>query len=407
MLRRILPRKREQISAGFVCHVREGLDKETREAYRDACARLDFYAEFNGERYCVLHCPGEDKEDDFEEAKQSKFARQDFDFRGAIFPAGSANFRSVEFDVDMNFSGATFAGRVDFSAAQFSGETTNFSQTQFSGETTNFSQAQFSGGETSFQEATFLRDVYFTEAIFGERVIFRGSKTNPIFDTESWVRFEFVRMEKPEQLTFNTVLLHPGWFINVDVRKTDFTDVKWYGMPNGPKGTLAKEIEELDRYVESPHALLAQACRRLSTNAEENREYSLANEFHYWSMDASRKQPGRSQGPIETLYWALSGYGVKAGRALGLLLTIAVVFAVLYLIEGHSSLRVHPEEQIVQTLADAGRALMYSLGVMARLRPEPIPEAMGPFQILVTVEGILGPLQIALFVLALRRKVMR
>jgi uncharacterized protein YjbI with pentapeptide repeats len=156
MLRRILPRKRERISAGFACHVREGLDKETREAYRDACAKLDFYAEFNGEKYCVLHCPGEDKEDDFEEAKQSKLARQDFDFRGAIFPAGSANFRRVEFDVDVNFSGVTFAGRADFSAAQFSGETTNFSQTQFSGETTNFSQAQFRGGETSFQEATFF-----------------------------------------------------------------------------------------------------------------------------------------------------------------------------------------------------------------------------------------------------------
>jgi hypothetical protein len=50
---------------------------------------------------------------------------------------------------------------------------------------------------------------------------------------------------------------------------------------------------------------------------------------------------------------------------------------------------------------------MYRLGVMARLRPEPIPEAMGLFQILVTIEGILGPLQIALLALAIRRKVMR
>jgi hypothetical protein len=81
-------------------------------------------------------------------------------------------------------------------------------------------------GRLPSKKQLFFRDVYFTGAIFGERVAFRGSKTNLVFDTEAWVRFEFVRMEKPEQLTFNTVLLHPGWFLNVDVRKADFTDVK-------------------------------------------------------------------------------------------------------------------------------------------------------------------------------------
>jgi hypothetical protein len=115
----------------------------------------------------------------------------------------------------------------------------------------------------------------------------------------------------------------------------------------------------------------------------------------------------RRFGVVNSLYWVLNGYGVRAGRALEGLVTIAVVFAVLYMIVGHASLQVLPIEGIWQVLADAGRAVMYSLGVMARLRPEPIPEEMGLFQILVTVEGILGPLQIALLALAIRRKVMR
>jgi hypothetical protein len=204
------------------------------------------------------------------------------------------------------------------------------------------------------------------------------------------------------------VQLHPGWFINADVRKVDFTDVKWYGMPGGPEGTIEAEVKALEeREVESPYTLLSQACRRLSANAEENREYPLANEFYYWSMNALRKEGWSRLGLIGTLYWARSGYWVRAGRALGVLVTIAVVFGVIYMTVGHPSLRVLPIVGIWQVLADAGRAVMYSLGVMARLRPEPIPEAMGLFQILVTIEGILGPLQIALLALAIRRKVMR
>ena len=41
------------------------------------------------------------------------------------------------------------------------------------------------------------------------------------------------------------------------------------------------------------------------------------------------------------------------------------------------------------------------------LSPEPKPEEPGLFQFLVGLEGILGPLQIALLALAIRRKVMR
>jgi hypothetical protein len=216
--------------------------------------------------------------------------------------------------------------------------------------------------------------------------------------------------------------------VGVDARKFDFTAVQWYGLfhSNGSEDTFDeafdKEINGIREKGEtgSPYTLLAQACRRLSANAEDNREYPLANDFQYWAMDAVRKEQWnhiKSEktwrsiwehlGPITTFYWALSGYGVRAGRALGVLLTIAVVFAVLYMIVGHPSLRVLPIVGIWQALADAGRALMYSLGVMARLRPEPIPKEMGMFQILVTVEGILGPLQIALLALAVRRKVMR
>ena len=53
------------------------------------------------------------------------------------------------------------------------------------------------------------------------------------------------------------------------------------------------------------------------------------------------------------------------------------------------------------------QAIVYSLGAVARLNSEPRPTEPGLFQLLVTVEGLLGPLQIALLALAVRRKVMQ
>jgi hypothetical protein len=140
------------------------------------------------------------------------------------------------------------------------------------------------------------------------------------------------------------------------------------------------------------------------------------------------------------LYWALSGYGVRAGRALGVLVAMWAVFAMLYILLGPSELRLfstafwwllsvlalHPAPlgppvytllvpseldlisvtSIGQGMRHIGQAIVYSLSTLARLNPNPKPNP-GLFQFLVTIEGILGPLQIALLALAIRRKIMR
>jgi uncharacterized protein YjbI with pentapeptide repeats len=451
----------------FVC--------EVDEDYRSACKGLEFYGEHEGNRYCVLHFPGEEKKDGFRKVLESKLAQKDYNFGGAIFPEGTSEFEGAEFDAyarftrvtflgEANFTRAKFSGKTSFTEAQFSGGTdfseaqfngertyfgeaqfsgqtsfteakfsgetsfieakfsgewtdflvtqfsgewTDFAEAQFNGERTDFREAQFNGAETSFREVTFISDVYFTGTTFREKVGFWGSKENPAFGPEAWARFDRCRIEKPEQLTFNTVLLHPGWFINTDVRKVDFTDVKWYGMPGGPEGTLDKEIGALTkRNIESPYTLLSQACQRLAANAEENRDFRLANDFYYWSMDALRKAGWRRLGLIRTIYWALSGYGVRAARAFLVLLVMCAAFAVLYMLLGPDPLQVSSASNVGQALEHGGQAVVYSLSTTARLNPEPKPDP-GLFQFLVTIEGILGPLQLALLALAIRRKVMR
>jgi uncharacterized protein YjbI with pentapeptide repeats len=430
--------------------------------YCSACKDLPKYS---GSRYCVLHDPAEEKDKEaFEKVKKGKLDRKDYDFRGTVFPEDTSGFGGVEFHTDTYFTDATFiggalfqdatfsggqtsfdraqfsGGHADFKEAQFSGkrtsfegvqfssawgtsfseaqfsaaetsfsgvqfssERTDFSEAQFSSERTEFQYAQFGSAETSFQEATFAKKVDFSGVTFSDKVTFWGTQGNRVFGAGAWAQFDRLRIEKPEQITFKTVLLHPCWFINADVRKVDFTDVKWYGMPGGPKGTLNEEIDNLKkRDIESPHTLLAQACRRLSANAEENREYPLANEFHYWSMDALRKEGSSRLGLIGTLYWALSGYGVRAARAFWMLVGIWAVFTTLYVL-------VNPSEFGVfrQSIGHLWQAGVYSLLAMARLNPEPRPDEPGLFQLLVGLEGIFGPLQIALLALAIRRKVMR
>jgi uncharacterized protein YjbI with pentapeptide repeats len=378
----------------------------------------------------------------FRDAKFFSIEHTDFleaEFRGERINFGGAEFRGEQ----TYFRGAKFfsTGHTDFSDAEFlSTEHTDFSaKSTFRSERTLFTRAKFSSTETSFSDATFgSKKVLFSEATFKEKVVFLGTEGNAVFASqEQWVWFDHCRMDKPELLTFNTVLLHPGWFINVDARNFDFTHVAWYGFSGGPEGDLVGEIKALeDRGVQSRYSALSQACQRLSANAEQNRDYPLANEFYFWSMEALRREswnPLKSLGLIRTLYWALSGYGVRPGNASLMLIVIWAVFAVFYMMAGpknellvfsgsevwhfakylltsspyYSGLRAPSLSEIEHFWADVRPALVYSLGALARLRPEPQPDGPSWFQFFVTVEGIVGPLQIALLALAIRRKVMR
>ena len=108
------------------------------------------------------------------------------------------------------------------------------------------------------------------------------------------------------------------------------------------------------------------------------------------------------------MYWALSGYGERPWRALGALGAMWLTFAALYLLLAASSpFYVFDASDFREGVVRAVQALLYSLGALVRLNPRPLPEEPGWFQSLVIVEGILGPLQIALFAFAVRRRFMR
>jgi len=334
---------------------------------------------------------------------------EEADFQEATF-SEEANFSGATFSEGAHFFGATFSERAYFLGASFS-KGAHFSEATFNGEA-EFVQATFNG-EANFRKAIVRKGAYFSEATFKERAIFYN------LETSSQTAFDFTdaTMEKPERISFHTTLLRPSWFVDVDAQKFDFSDVEWFKLPNkgeldegGEELRLEDEIEALrGRGIEQVQSLrkLTKACRRLMNNAEENRDYPTANEMHYWSMEAQRKEGWSRLGLIATLYWALSGHGERPLRAFGVLVAMYAVFASLYMLLPSSPFSVLSSSDVCEYMGCIGQGATYSLSALARLLPAEPKLSPGLFQFLVTVEGLLAPLQIALLLLAVRRKVMR
>lgn len=324
-------------------------------------------------------------------------------FISAIFKA-KADFRSATFKVKTYFSSSVFRDLADFHYVTFDAKT-SFNSVAFDGEA-DFTSAT-SNSEMTFILAAFNAGAKFRTATLKDRVDFSGILS---FRERAALDLRFTRIEKPERLSFHTVALRPHWFVDVDPRKFVFTDAQW----NWKTFRITGEIQSLkERSIESPHHLLAIACRQLAENAEANNRYEEASRFRYLAMDAMRVHKWQGWSFWKTdwlhmLYWAISGYGERFRRAFVWLLGVWVVFAVLFTQVGFTK----SEDKSAAAPDTVGqplplkRAFTYSLGVMSLQRPEPKP-VTGTAQTLVTLETILGPLQAALLALAIRRKFMR
>jgi hypothetical protein len=441
---------------------------------RSACAGEPFYKDDEGKRYCVLHFPSKEKSGDFKVALQRKLHKKDFCFCGVWFPdelslsnfhfSGEADFNSATFSAVADFNSATFSAMASFSNATFSASSffssatfngmtdfrsatfkaqANFSSATFNGITNfrsatfkahvNFSSATFSA-LTRFRHVTFGAHVYFSFAtfsatvdfsvvtftakahfhsvIFANDVRFAGVENSPVFTDTSSLDLQFARIERPDHVSFHTISLRPYWFVNVDARKFDFTNVEW------DRRSIDEEIRSLENNsVSSPHRLLAIACRHLAVNAEENHRYEEASRFRYMAMDVRRRERWRGLGfwRLSWWYWLASGYSERVSQAFLVLLGIWFLSASLYNHVGFARLepKLASESDVASAKRDDvgaplrfSRALTYSMGVMTLQKPEPRP-ATTAAQTVILLETILGPVQAALLALAIRRKFMR
>jgi len=415
----------KEISTTSVC--------DCEEQYRSSCAREIIFREQEGLRYCVLHYPGKEKIEWFRLALNRKIEAGDFDFRGVWFPE-EVSFAGIQFSSNAAFSGAFFSERAIFDHTSFPADAkfyqaifnagAEFYQAVFNaraiffdaifGQELNFKRARFSA-DADFSKASFRANVDFRFATFAGYVRF-GDKTHEVFNTNTYLNLQHVRIERPERVSFHSLRLRPHWFVNVDARKFEFVNVEW-------SRNLKHELEGLRSYLNSsPYRLLSIAYRQLAVNAEENHRYGEAAEFRYGSMDLRRLEWSRSSKKaydkgirvLHWLYWIASGYGERVTRAIIVLIAFWLAFAFFYTRTGFEQ-RVFsnnaqipislPEDEIAKPLPFK-RALTYSLGVLSLQKPDPKP-LTNTAQTLVTLETVLGPVQAALLGLAIRRRFMR
>jgi hypothetical protein len=92
-------------------------------------------------------------------------------------------------------------------------------------------------------------------------------------------------------------------------------DETWHGWTGNPPGTV----------IPSATALSA-TYRQLRKSLEDSKNEPDAADFYYGEMEMRRHDPSRSRGErvLLSLYWATSGYGLRASRALGWLLTAMI-----------------------------------------------------------------------------------
>jgi uncharacterized protein YjbI with pentapeptide repeats len=318
----------------------------------------------------------------------------------------SAYFSDTAFTKAANFSRAIFNKEVEFIHTTFT-KSAFFTEANFT-DLANFSGVTFTE-EANFIEVIFAKSVNFTDTIFKDYLSFAGNNERNVFSDGSSLDLQFAKIEKPDRVSFHTLKLRPHWFINVDAREFEFTNVEW--MPDGFE--IKKELEAMERKrIQSPHRMLSIACRQLALNAEESHRYEEASKFRYMSMDARRREPGRRPAflSLHWWYWLASGYGERIGRAFLMLGAVWLLFALLYTQVGFTrSLPKIEGAETVDLIGEPlrlGRSFTYSLGVTSLQKPDPRP-LTDTAHALVTLETILGPVQAALLALAIRRKFMR
>lgn len=206
--------------------------------------------------------------------------------------------------------------------------------------------------------------------------------------------------------------------MNVDPRKFNLIDTRW-GFIDKPSALKEANLamQRFGRSASGP--ILELAYRQLAVNAEENNRYEQAADLRYLAMEVARSMRWRRVDwlRLSWWYWLLSGYGERVRRAFGVLLGVWLLFALIYWKAADEAwwqpkqpaavLSTRSEATIATPLRLTARdALLYSAGVMALQKPEPVP-ANKRAKFFVLLETVFGPVQAALLALAIRRKFMR
>ena len=152
-------------------------------------------------------------------------------------------------------------------------------------------------------------------------------------------------------------------------------------------------------------AQIAGLYRMLRKGREDSKDEPGAADFYYGEMEMRRRahrgrSSGASRGRVErgilTAYWLVSGYGLRAWRALAWLLVVLLTATAAMRAVGFADHR-----------QSWSSALLYTAGAVTRLVSPSEGLLTEPGQAIRLVVGLVGPILLALALLALRGRVKR
>lgn len=322
-------------------------------------------------------------------------------FSGAQF-SKNAQFSGVKFQGPLDFSAANITGMANFFESQFSAA--SFSDSKFLGPA-RFGLTRFSGlssfggsvfaGEASFVLARFSDAVYFSQAHFKDNAILGLIKFEDIASFQN-VAFDSQLNLKSAQIS--TLLLEKSTFAEnskINLNDSDFNRLKAHW----------EQIKTHVIYDPGVYLALIDNYRGLGWHKDEDDCY-----YAYRKMEQSGKQIGWSKA-LDVIAWLSCGYGVRPDYTVAWVLLTIFIYAIIFwkgdgIRRSAKPLRESPEIDPVPERATFKNALFFSTMIFLSQGPiDFLPVGRNRYHVI--VEGILGWLFLALFLVTLGRIMIR
>jgi len=352
----------------------------------------------------------------------------------------SADFSYSTFEDTVFFDSALFGKEAEFCGTTF-GRDAYFSNSVFT-ENSDFNFTRFAKEYVLFDGVQFFGDAYFEDAEFGRWTNFYGSRfygladfflatfvgrsfiSNVVFDEDAnFAGVEFMSFAEFEDSRFEG---------NFYLYGSTISYMKLNGTTFGDNSTVHLNNTEIDGFVipwrtmENHLVFRDEVYMGLVENYKRLGWFNDADDcyYHYRKLSQERKDLGWSKA-IDYLAWLSCGYGVRPDYTLAWSLSIVLVFgAIFYLGKGllqYERPDVAPAEDgdvlesEFQELANLpsiperpslGEAMYFSSLVFIAQAPADYL-ALGRYKYLVIVEGVMGWLMLALFLVALGNLMIR
>lgn len=316
---------------------------------------------------------------------------------------GDALFSNVIFEGSVDFSSASFMDRANFFLSRFE-NTAGFDSASFRGPV-QFGLTKF-GGLTSFCDALFYGDTDFVLSSFSDAVNFSGARfmDKAIFglvkfeDVASFQNATFEDDLNLKSSRISTLMLSDAVFgkrSRILLNDADFSRLKGHWSQIGDH--LAYDAGAFTSMVDN--------YRGLGWHQDEDDCY-----YKYRLMSQSEEGPGWSKA-IDVLAWLSCGYGVRPSYTVAWALLTILAFALIFWLgdgirrsakplQGTSEIDSVPEKATFRSAFFFSTMIFLSQGPIDFL-------PTGKHRYFVILEGILGWLLLALFLVTLGRVMIR